>query len=117
MGNKTIPKPGALREEPMLSVCMIVNGRDILFDTGASDSFSRNAVKLSIDLGKIQAAVLSHHHCYYGGGLRRLFELNSHAKVYLRKTPDGDCYFNEGTEAIITSGHTDSEESRTGGKM
>jgi 7,8-dihydropterin-6-yl-methyl-4-(beta-D-ribofuranosyl)aminobenzene 5'-phosphate synthase len=76
-----------------LSLSISFNGREIIFDTGASDSFSKNAITLGIDLRTIQVAVLSHHHYDHGGGLARFFELNANAEVYLRKAPDGDCYF------------------------
>jgi len=82
-----------LISEHGLSLYISFNDKEILFDTGASDSFSKNADKLGIDLSVIQAAVLSHHHYDHGGGLPRFFELNSDAKVYLRKPPNGDCYF------------------------
>jgi 7,8-dihydropterin-6-yl-methyl-4-(beta-D-ribofuranosyl)aminobenzene 5'-phosphate synthase len=36
---------------------------------------------------------LSHHHYDHGGGLPQFFALNPDAKVYLKKPPDGDCYF------------------------
>ncbi len=35
---------------------------------------------------------MSHHHYDHGGGLKRFFEINSKAKVYLSNIPDGDCY-------------------------
>lgn len=76
-----------------LSLHISFDKKAILFDTGASASFSQNADKLRVDLSALNEAVLSHHHYDHGGGLPRFFALNSNAKVYLKKPPDGDCYF------------------------
>jgi 7,8-dihydropterin-6-yl-methyl-4-(beta-D-ribofuranosyl)aminobenzene 5'-phosphate synthase len=82
-----------LAAEHGLSLHISFDKKVILFDTGASDSFSKNAEKLGVDPGAADAAVLSHHHYDHGGGLARFFALNPNAKVYLKKPPDGDCYF------------------------
>jgi 7,8-dihydropterin-6-yl-methyl-4-(beta-D-ribofuranosyl)aminobenzene 5'-phosphate synthase len=82
-----------LTAEHGLSLHISFNKTTILFDTGSSDAFSRNADTLGVDLRTVNAAVLSHHHYDHGGGLPRFLELNSKAKVYLKKPPEGDCYF------------------------
>jgi 7,8-dihydropterin-6-yl-methyl-4-(beta-D-ribofuranosyl)aminobenzene 5'-phosphate synthase len=46
----------------------------VLFDTGASDVFSRNAQKLGIDLGRVNTLVLSHGHWDHGNGLQYISE-------------------------------------------
>lgn len=46
--------------------------RQILFDTGASDLFIRNADKLGIDLNSIDTVVISHGHYDHGNGLQYL---------------------------------------------
>ncbi len=76
-----------------LSLLISFQGSDILFDTGASDAFAKNADILGIDLGSVRTAVISHHHYDHAGGLPKFFSLNSDAKVYLGVPPDGDPYF------------------------
>jgi 7,8-dihydropterin-6-yl-methyl-4-(beta-D-ribofuranosyl)aminobenzene 5'-phosphate synthase len=88
--NRPSPDDPRLVAEWGLSLCVDVAGRRILVDTGASDAFARNAAHLSIDIASIDAAILSHHHYDHGGGLRRFFELNDHAPVYLGAAPAGD---------------------------
>ena len=74
------------------SLHIMFNGQSILFDTGASGAFAKNATHLSVDVASVNAAVLSHHHVDHGGGLRQFLELNTRAKVYLGETPNGDCF-------------------------
>ncbi|PLX03830.1 MAG: MBL fold metallo-hydrolase [Marinilabiliales bacterium] len=45
---------------------------ELLFDTGSSDLFLRNAEKLDIDINEIELVVLSHGHYDHGNGLRYL---------------------------------------------
>ncbi len=80
----------ALVAEWGLSQHVEIGGRRLLFDMGASDAFARNAARLGIDLGTVDAAIVSHHHYDHGGGLARFLELNDHAPIYLGESPDGD---------------------------
>ena len=82
-----------LTAEHGLSLHIAFNKTTVLFDTGRSDCFSKNADALGVDLRTVNAVVLSHHHYDHGGGLTRFLELNANAKVNLKKPPDGDCYF------------------------
>lgn len=59
-----------LLAEPALSLLIEADGRKILFDTGYSDIFLRNAKILNIDLNNITDIVLSHGHDDHTGGLR-----------------------------------------------
>ncbi|MDQ1331064.1 MAG: Lactamase protein [Thermodesulfobacteriota bacterium] len=75
-----------------LSLHIVFNGHEILFDTGLSGAFAKNAGHLSVNVASICAAVLSHFHYDHGGGIRRFLELNSGAKVYSGEAPNGDCF-------------------------
>ena len=48
--------------EPAVSYYIEIDDCRILFDTGYSDAFLRNALGLGIDLGAITHLVLSHGH-------------------------------------------------------
>lgn len=67
--------------------------KKILFDTGAKGALVRNAERLGVDLSQVDLVVLSHHHFDHGGGLPAFFAVNDHAKVYLRRPPDGEAHF------------------------
>lgn len=87
--NSRSPDDPQLVAEWGLSQCVEVGGRRLLFDTGASGAFARNATRLGVDVAAVDAAVLSHHHYDHGGGLRRFLELNDHAPIYLGAAPAG----------------------------
>jgi 7,8-dihydropterin-6-yl-methyl-4-(beta-D-ribofuranosyl)aminobenzene 5'-phosphate synthase len=57
-----------------LSFLIEEDGKKILFDTGASDVFLKNAQKLGIDLNKVDILVLSHGHWDHGNGLQHIRE-------------------------------------------
>ncbi len=75
-----------LAAEHGLSLYIETEKHRILFDTGSSDAFARNAEALGIDLSAVDIAVLSHGHYDHGGGLKRFFELNDHAPLYLHRS-------------------------------
>jgi 7,8-dihydropterin-6-yl-methyl-4-(beta-D-ribofuranosyl)aminobenzene 5'-phosphate synthase len=76
-----------------LSLHVEFGGTRIVFDTGASDTFSSNAATLGIDISDVDAAVLSHHHFDHGGGLARFLELNQRAEIFLRGGEIADRFF------------------------
>jgi len=91
--NTASPSGTELLHEHGLSVQIEFQGKRVLFDLGASDAFAKNAAALGIDLTRVDAAVLSHHHYDHGGGLARFIKLNKTAPIYLCHPPYGEGYF------------------------
>ena len=67
-----------------LSLYIEYRGKRLLLDGGASGRFADNAQKLGVDLADVDLGVLSHGHYDHADGLRRFFQLNQRAKVYVR---------------------------------
>ena len=61
---------GNLSGEHGLAVHIVYNGKQYLLDTGASNQFQNNAIKLGIDLKSVDNAALSHCHYDHSGGWR-----------------------------------------------
>ena len=79
-----------LLAEPALSLLIELEGRKILFDTGYSDVFLKNARTLGIDLTDITDIVLSHGHDDHTGGLRyikpnKAVKLTAHPAIFDEK--------------------------------
>lgn len=72
-----------LEAEHGLSIWIEADGRRILFDTGQSDAFARNADRLGIDLATADAIVLSHGHYDHTGGLAQALSIAPHSPFYL----------------------------------
>ena len=60
--------PSEFKIEHGLSLYIEFNDKKYLLDAGPSDSFFKNAHALSIDLGRVDKAVLSHGHYDHGDG-------------------------------------------------
>lgn len=69
--------------EPAVSYYIEDEGVKILFDTGYSDVFIKNATSMDINLKEIDKVVLSHGHNDHTGGLRYLFENINNKKIEL----------------------------------
>ena len=84
-------RDSAFVSEHGLSLYIEANGQKVLFDTGQSPAFARNAKQLGVDLSQVDFAVLSHAHYDHGGGLQAFLKLNDHAPVYISPYAFDEC--------------------------
>ncbi len=77
-------RPECLAEHG-LSVYVEAGGRKLLFDAGASDLYRHNAGKMGVDLGRIDAVVISHGHYDHTGGVPSFCEVNRNARIYIHE--------------------------------
>jgi len=79
-----------------VSLYLQAGGKNILFDTGQSDKFLKNAKSLGLSVADVETLIISHGHFDHGGGLKYFFNENSSAKVYLKKGAFGKIYAKHG---------------------
>ena len=91
--NDVSPDASELHSEAGLSLYIKSANRNILFDTGSSGRFAENAEKLGVDISRIDLVVISHAHFDHTGGLKRFFEINDKARVYIKKQAIGDYFY------------------------
>ncbi len=74
-----------------LSYFIEYDNKKILFDTGASDIFLRNADKLNININDTDLLVLSHGHWDHGNGLKYIKNkpLLCHPEVFMKRYRKG----------------------------
>ncbi len=77
----TVNKPDLLAEHG-LSVLLETEYEAILFDTGQQHALLHNAVRMGIDLSKVDKIVLSHGHSDHTGGLADALKMAGGAHVY-----------------------------------
>ena len=87
-----------LAPEHGLSLYIEYRGKKLLLDAGSSGKFADNAQTLGVDLSAVEIAALSHGHYDHADGLRRFFQVNSRAKVYIRPGAAGP-YFAKDPDA------------------
>ncbi len=85
----------ALKSEHGVSFYVENQGHMIMSDVGKSGLFAKNAKRLGVDLTRVEALAISHHHHDHGGGLGRFFMENQKAIVYLRVSPEDADYIAE----------------------
>ncbi|WP_312653150.1 MBL fold metallo-hydrolase [Aminipila sp.] len=91
--NKT-DNPGCMAEHG-LSMYIEAADKIILFDTGASDLFAKNADFLNLDLKRIEHVIISHGHYDHTEGLPCFCDVNPNAHIYIHKDAFEETY---GTE-------------------
>jgi len=74
-----------LSAEHGLSFYIDTGFHKIIFDTGQSDIFLKNAEKLSIDINDVDYVVISHGHYDHTGGLYHFLNNNSKSKIIAKK--------------------------------
>lgn len=75
-----------LDTEHGISLYIEVDNKKILFDTGQSGNFVKNAKKLNIDLNDIDYVILSHGHYDHSGGFEKLVkEFSTDFKLFVGK--------------------------------
>lgn len=88
--------PSELKIEHGLSLYIEFNDKKYLLDAGPSDSFFKNAHALSIDLGRVDKAVLSHGHYDHGDGFMVFLNQYKDKVVYGAKYIFDDYYSGSG---------------------
>lgn len=73
----------------------------ILIDLGDKDLFFQNALKLDIDISKVDIAIITHGHNDHGGGLKCFLENNKTAKIYIQKSAFKDYFVKTDAENFI----------------
>lgn len=74
-----------LVSEHGFSLYIEMNNKNILFDTGQSGNFIKNADVLNVDISKIDHCIISHGHYDHTGGLLEFIKYNKKAKIYLKE--------------------------------
>ena len=88
--------PSEFKIEHGLSLYIELNDKKYLLDAGPSDSFFKNAHALSIDLGRVDKAVLSHGHYDHGDGFMVFLNQYKDKVVYGAKNIFDDYYSGSG---------------------
>jgi 7,8-dihydropterin-6-yl-methyl-4-(beta-D-ribofuranosyl)aminobenzene 5'-phosphate synthase len=75
-----------------LSLYIETKNHNLLFDTGQSSGFLKNATTLNVAISKVDIVFLSHGHYDHGGGLKAFLEINHHAKIYINAEAFSNLY-------------------------
>lgn len=88
----TIGEHKSLNTEHGLSFLIEKDDVSLLFDTGSSDKYIKNAERLHIDLNRVSHVILSHGHYDHTGGLKPFADFRKHSDFTLWT---GTGFFNE----------------------
>lgn len=75
-----------------LSLLIESEKHNILFDTGASGLFAKNALALGKNIEGVDIAVISHGHYDHGGGIEQFLQINKTAPVYISRGAFSELY-------------------------
>jgi len=87
-----------LHTEYGLSIYFEVDGYKWLFDVGASKLFSKNAIRLGVDIEDVDFLVLSHGHVDHTGGLSEFLRLNKKAQIIMTSEIEEKLFFSHAPE-------------------
>jgi len=95
-----------LASEHGLSFWIEYNDKHIIFDTGQSDAFVKNAQQLDIDPAETDAIVISHGHYDHTGGLAALLDIAPEVNVYIHPAALEPKFSRKGNRNISISDST-----------
>lgn len=98
--NNPHPERKELLTEHGLSIFFELGGNKYLLDTGASDTFAENAMKLGVQIEDIDYLLISHAHKDHTGGINKFLEINTKAKICLSSKNTEYSFFSSRKEAI-----------------
>ena len=87
-----------LKNEHGLSLYIKYNNKNILFDSGPSDVFIENSIKMNLNLSEIDYLIISHGHFDHGGGIIPFLEKNKKAKIYIQRYCNNQYYYEENSQ-------------------
>lgn len=88
---------GGCLAEHGLSFYIETKKHRLLSDTGASDAFLENAMRLGVDLRQVDTLVLSHGHYDHAGGIMEFAKINPRAAILMQREAAGPYYHKNDT--------------------
>jgi 7,8-dihydropterin-6-yl-methyl-4-(beta-D-ribofuranosyl)aminobenzene 5'-phosphate synthase len=88
---ENISRHSHMKSEHGLSLLIHFKDQKILFDTGQSDLFYKNAVSFSEDLSQVSMIIISHGHYDHGGGLKKALDIIN-APIYIQEDAFNNIY-------------------------
>ncbi|HBG24660.1 MAG: hypothetical protein A2X17_03515 [Bacteroidetes bacterium GWF2_41_61] len=82
--DNVVNRRGLLAEHG-LSIYLEVDNKRVLFDTGQSSVFYKNAIELGVNISLVDYLVLSHGHYDHTGGVSTFLDKNTCAKIFAKR--------------------------------